>query len=120
MPLSENIIARLPKSAARVIATSIEEIVPTVDIDPKKARKIRRRVEEVIAKVATERDATPNGVVSHNAISGGLREVAEGETDPKIADALNGIAQSIACLTGQKDGAKFEPRAFRPMGEDIE
>ena len=34
----------------------------------------------------------------------------------KIGEHLRAIAQSIACLTGQKDGDKYEPRALKPRG----
>jgi hypothetical protein len=32
----------------------------------------------------------------------------------KIGEYLRAIAQSLACLTGQKDGYKYEPRALKP------
>ena len=121
MPLSENITSRMPKAAARVVAASLEAIVPTVDIDPKKADEIRKRVEAVLADIVSKTKAGSFGVVSNNALSGGLREAAEGERDEEISSTLNGVAQSIACLTGQKSGGKYEPRAFRPRpgGEEI-
>ena len=119
MPLSENITSRMPKAAERVIAASLEAIVPTVDIDPEKADKIRRRVEAVLTDIVNNTRTGNSGVISHNALSGGLREAAEGEPDEEISSTLNGVAQSIACLTGQKSGGEYEPRAFRPRVKEI-
>jgi len=122
MPLSEDITSRMPKAAARIVAAFLlEATIPTVDIDPKKADKISRRVEAVLTDIVNRTEAGHSGVVSHNALSGGLRVAAEAEQDEEISNTLNGIAQSIACLTGQKTGGKYEPRAFRPRpgGEKI-
>ncbi len=119
MPLSENITSRMPKAAVRIVAASLEAIGPTIDIDPKKADRIRSRVEEVLTNIVNEKKTGFSGVVSYNTLSGGLREAAEGERDEEISNTLNGVAQSIACLTGQKPGGKYEPRAFRPRGEEI-
>ncbi len=120
MALSEYCAQRIPKSAQRVIASALSEIVPTNDRGPEHARAIRQRVEEVILEVVFEADTGLSGVVTHNLLSGKLREAVERYEDPEVGDVLNGIAQSIAILTGQKDGARCEPKALKPRGEEIE
>jgi hypothetical protein len=116
MALSEDIASKLPQSARRIISASLEEIGPTLYVDPKRADRIRKRVEKVITNLVDETKAGKSGVITYNAISGGLMRASEDDTDPdrKVASTLHGIAQTIALLTGQKEGSLNEPRALKP------
>lgn len=112
MELKDDIRARIPEPAQRVIDSVLNDLMATPDRDPQQTDKVRDIVIKSITDAINAADEY-SGKVTLNYLSSVLFDYSRDSDGVLAREELEGLAQTFGLMTGQKEGDKYYPRALQ-------